>query len=61
MHLSFIYTGVTDKLGHPVPKPEANLNIAPPVAAACDEDEDGEDITRPTVQAHVELVKTVGK
>ena len=38
MHLSFIYTGVTDELGHPVPEPEANLNIVPPVAAACDED-----------------------
>ena len=61
MHLSFIYTGVTDELGHPVPEPEANLNIVPLVAAACDEDEDGEDVTGPTVQACDELVKAVGK
>ena len=61
MHLSFIYTGVADGLGHPVPEPEAKLNIVLPVAAASDEDEDGEDVAGPTVLGCVELVKTVGK
>ena len=61
IHLNFIYTGITDGLGHPVQEPGANLDIAPHVTVACEEDEDGEDVTGPTVQAHVELVKTVDK
>ena len=42
-------------------EPGANPDIVPHVAVACEEDEDGEDVTGPTVQAHVELVKTIGK
>ena len=61
IHLNFIYTGIADGLGHPVQEPGANLDIVPHVAVACEEDEDGEDVTGPTVQAHVELVKTIGK
>ena len=61
IHLNFIYTGIADRLGHPVQEPGANLNIVLHVAVACEEDEDGEDVTGPTVQAHVELVKTVDK
>ena len=33
--------------------------VAPPVAVAND-DEDGEDVVGPTVEAHVELAKTIG-
>ena len=51
IHLNFIYTGIADRLGHPVQEPGANLNIVPHVAVACEEDE--EDVTRPTVQARV--------
>ena len=61
IHLNFIYTGIADGLGHPVQEPGANPNVVPHVAVAREEDEDGEDVAGPTVQAHVELVKTVGK
>ena len=44
-----------------MPVPELNIEVAPPVAAASDDEEDGEDVAGPIVEAHVKLVKTVGK
>ena len=35
-----------------------DLEAAPPVAVTKD-DEDGEDVAGPTVEAHIELVKTI--
>ena len=56
-----ICTGVTHGVSHPPPKPECNLKVPPPVAVPGANDEDGEDVSRPTVEVHVELAKTVGK
>ena len=36
------------------------LEAAPPVATA-DDDEDGEDVVGPTVEARIELAKTISK
>ena len=56
-----ICTGVAHGVGHPPPEPECNLEVPPPVAVPGANDEDGEDVSGPTVEAHVELSKTVGK
>ena len=62
MHLNFNYLHRHHRwTGHPVPEPELNIEVAPPVVAASDDGENGEDVARPTIEAHVELVKTVGK
>ena len=53
------YLGITNKLGHPAPEPEPNPKSAPPASMASDED--GEDAAGPTMEAHVELAKTVGE
>ena len=46
---------------HPPPEPKCNLAVPPPVAVPGADDEDGEDVSGPTVEADVELAKTVGK
>ena len=56
-----IYIGVAHKVSHPPPEPEHNLKVPPPVAVPGADDEDGEDVSGPTVEVHVELAKTVGK
>ena len=44
---------------HPPPEPKCNLAVPPPVAVPDANDEEGEDVSRQTEEAHVELAKTV--
>ena len=52
------YSGIARDLSQQDPMPE--LEAAPPVATAND-DKDGEDVAGPTVEARVELAKTISK
>ena len=52
------YSGIVCKLSQQDPVPD--LEAAPPVAVTKD-NEDGEDVAGPTVEAHIELVKTISE
>ena len=52
------YSGIAHDLSQQDPMPE--LEAAPPVATAKD-DKDGEDVVGPTVEARIELAKTISK
>lgn len=57
LNLNFC-TGIARQLSQQEPEPEPDFEAASPVTVI-DEDEDGEDIAGPTVEAHVELAKTI--
>ena len=56
-----IYSGIAHDVGHLPPEPEPNYKVPPHFAVPSINDEDGEDVSRPTVKAHVEFSETVGK
>ena len=55
-----VLLGITHELDQPELEPEPNLRVALP-APVTDNDEDGEDVAGPTVEAHVEFAKTISK